>query len=295
MIDRKALTWFLFITFGYSWLFFLLPLSAKNNPDSFQTLIQYGFSTAMWGPGLAAIITTLFIEKKPIQVLRLNSLGPKRFFLWAWLLPPLLTLITLAVTLLLRTGEFDVQFSIIRDAMAKAPVGTNHITVNQAVMIQLAVGITIAPIINIVFALGEELGWRGFLLPHLLPMGQVPAIIISGLIWGFWHAPTILLFGYNFPQHPYLGVLLMMGGCTLLGTILSWLYLNTKSPWVCALAHGAVNSSPGIALYFLKPGFDTAIAGSLLGISGWISMSFFIAWLVKSKLFFITGSNGQVI
>jgi MFS family permease len=42
----------------------------------------------------------------------------------------------------------------------------------------------LGPIINIVFTMGEELGWRGFLLPKLLPIGQWKAILFSGLIWG---------------------------------------------------------------------------------------------------------------
>jgi membrane protease YdiL (CAAX protease family) len=147
----------------------------------------------------------------------------------------------------------------------------------------LAFGLLLAPFINVLFALGEELGWRGFLLPQLMPLGQWKAILISGAIWGVWHAPTTLLHGYNFPQHPYLGIFVMTVGCTLLGVIFSWLYLNTRSPWVAALAHGAFNASPGLAIYFLKPGFDSAWGGTALGLAGWIPMALFIAWLVWTK------------
>ena len=150
-------------------------------------------------------------------------------------------------------------------------------------MLQSLFAIILAPFINVLFTLGEELGWRGFLLPRLLPLGQWPAILISGAIWGFWHAPTTLLHGYNFPEHHYLGILIMIVGCTLLGTLISWLYLNTRSPWVAALAHGAINATAGVAFFFLKPGFDTALGGSPLGLAGWIPMALFIGWLVWSK------------
>ena len=282
MLNRKALTSFLLITFAFSWILFGLPWFFKDSP-SFLAIMQASFAVAMWGPGLAAILTTLRVEKQPFASLRLNTLGPKRFYLWAWLLPQFLTLLTLGVTLLLRTAEFDPALSIMRDALAKAPAGTQVPSPQQALALQLAFGATFAPLINILFALGEELGWRGFLLPHLLPLGQWPAILISGAIWGFWHAPTTLLFGYNFPQHPYLGVLAMIVGCTLLGTVLSWMYLNTRSPWTTALAHGAVNAAPGLAIFFLKPSFDTALGGSLLGLAGWIPMALFITWLTWSK------------
>ena len=283
MINRKSLLWFLIIAFFFSWALFCVPLAFKENQTSYLASMQISFALAMWGPGIAAIITTLFVDKQPFKTLRLNTLGSKRFYLWAWLLPPVLTLVTLGVTLLIRSGEFDANVSMMREALKQVPSTAGLPPAEMLVAIQLAFAVTLAPLINVLFALGEELGWRGFLLPKLMPLGQWKAILLSGAIWGFWHAPTTLLHGYNFPQHPYLGVLVMIVGCTLLGTILSWLYLNTRSPWVAALGHGAVNAAPGLALYFLKPGFDTALGGSILGLAGWIAMSIFIAWLILTK------------
>ena len=283
MVNRKSLLSFLIIAFGFSWALFCVPLAFKGNQTSYLTSMQISFALAMWGPGIAAIVTTLFVDKQPFKTLRLNSLGPKRFYLWAWVLPPVLTLATLGVTILIRSGEFDPTMTMMRDALAQVPSTAGLPPVGTLVAIQLAFAVILAPFINVLFTLGEELGWRGFLLPKLMPLGQWKAILLSGAIWGFWHAPTTLLHGYNFPQHPYLGVLVMIVGCTLLGTILSWLYLNTRSPWVAALGHGAINASPGLALYFLKPGFDTALGGLILGVAGWIPMGLFIAWLLWTK------------
>lgn len=283
MLNRKALLSFLAIAFAFSWALFSIPAAFKPDQARVAQAMQITFSLAMWGPGLAALITTLYVEKQPFSSLRLNTLGPKRFYLWAWLLPPVLTILTLGATLLIRSGEFDPAMTAISDALAKAPAGTKLPPSGMVAFFQIALALTLAPFINVIFALGEELGWRGFLLPHLLPLGQFRAILISGMIWGFWHAPTTLLYGYNFPQHPYLGVLVMMVGCTLLGALLSWLYLSTRSPWVAALCHGAVNASPGLAIYFLKPGFDSALGGLILGLAGWIPMTLFIVWLVWSR------------
>jgi membrane protease YdiL (CAAX protease family) len=280
---RKSLLWFLLIAFGIAWALFALPLVFRSNPAGYSIAMQVCFMLAMWAPGIAAIVTTLFIEKQPFKSLRLNALGPRRFYLVAWFLPPLLTITTLGVTLLLRTGTFDSNLTMMREMMAMAPAATPMPPVEVLVAIQLTFGLLLAPFINVLFALGEELGWRGFLLPKLMPLGQWNAILVSGVIWGVWHAPTTLLHGYNFPQHPYLGVLVMTVGCTLLGVIISWLYLNTRSPWVAALAHGAFNASPGLAIYFLKPGFDSAWGGTALGLAGWIPMALVIAWLAWTK------------
>ena len=106
---------------------------------------------------------------------------------------------------------------------------------------------------------GEELGWRGFLLPRLLPLGQWRAIVLSGAIWGFWHAPVIL-HGHNYPTQPVLGVFMMLIFCALVGAIFSWLYLRALSPWARGLALVALNATGGTPMLFLT-GVDIAIGG----------------------------------
>ncbi len=76
---------------------------------------------------------------------------------------------------------------------------------------------------------------------------------------------------------------MMIVFCVLLGTILSWLYLNTRSPWVAALAHGSVNAVAGLPVLFLQPGFNMTLGGTLASPTAWIGMILFIAWLVMTK------------
>jgi membrane protease YdiL (CAAX protease family) len=232
----------------------------------------------MWGPGIAAIITTILVTKKPFRSLHLNILGAKHFYLWAWLLPAALTIVGGLFTLLFGIAKLDLGFKIITDAMASAPGGKN-ISPGIIVAGEILLAFTLAPFINMLFALGEELGWRGFLLPHLMPLGQWKAILISGIIWGVWHAPAVVQ-GLNYPGYPVLGIFMMIIFCVLLGTILSWLYLNTKSPWVVALAHGAVNAVAGLPVLFFQPGFNMAFGGTIATPPAWFAMGLFILWLV---------------
>lgn len=280
MPDKKPLTSYLLIAFGISWALFLAPLAFQSAHQNMPALVLVFFSLAMWGPGLAALITTKWVEKTDLSSLRLKHLGDKRTYLWAWLLPILVSALTLLTTLLFGTGQLDLTFGFLREAVAKS-AGTQTVPpVGVMVAQQMLMAFSLAPFINTLFALGEELGWRGFLLPHLLPLGRWQAILLTGAIWGFWHAPTTLFFGYNFPAHPYLGILLMIIGCMLLGTLLAWLYLRTGSPWAPAFAHGTINAVAGVPLLFLKPGVDNAFGGSLLGLAGWIPMMLVIAWLL---------------
>jgi membrane protease YdiL (CAAX protease family) len=135
-----------------------------------------------------------------------------------------------------------------------------------------------APLINTLLALGEELGWRGLLLPELLPLGQRRAILLSGVIWGFWHAPVILQ-GHNYPSQPVLGVFLMVVFTVLAGAFFGWLYLRTRSPWAPALAHGSLNAIAGLPLLFLT-GVDITLGGTLASLIGWIPLALFVAWLL---------------
>jgi membrane protease YdiL (CAAX protease family) len=144
--------------------------------------------------------------------------------------------------------------------------------------IQIAASITLGPLFNTIFALGEELGWRGFLLPKLMPLGQIPAVLISGGIWGFWHAPAILQ-GHNYPDNPILGTGMMIVFTILLGIFFSWLYLKTKSPWAPALGHGTVNAVAGLPLLFLT-GTNLSLGGALTSVSGWIVLAALVGIMI---------------
>lgn len=284
MLNKKSLTWFLIIAFGISWILFTAPLAVKDNETLYQPVMQGLFALGMWGPGIAAILATLFVSKESFGSLRLNTLGPKRFYFWAWLLPSVIVLLTLGFTILLGTGKFDGNLTFMRELISQNPKTEGMPSVEMLVIIQIVSALTFAPFINILFAMGEELGWRGFLLPKLLPLGEWKAILLTGFVWGIWHAPTTILHGYNFPLHPYLGVLVMTIGCMLLGIIFGWLYIKTKSPWAPALAHGAFNAIAGLSFFFLKPeSVDTALGGSPLGVAGWLAMAVVIGGLLLLK------------
>jgi membrane protease YdiL (CAAX protease family) len=284
MIERKSLTWFLVIAFVISWPLFLVPLFLKEmDPVNQQLLTQGLWACAMWGPGIAALISTLLIEKQPFQNLRLNTLGPKRYYLWAWFLPVVFSVLAGLFTLTFGLAKADFTFSAMRLALAAAP-GAEDVSLGMIVAVQILLAITLAPFFNVLFALGEELGWRGYLFPKLLPLGQWKAVLISGTIWGLWHAPAIIQ-GLNYPGYPVIGIFMMIVFCILLSIIFSWMYLNTKSPWVAALAHGSINAVAGLPVVFLQPDFNIAFGGTVATPMGWLAMILFIAWLVWTKRF----------
>jgi membrane protease YdiL (CAAX protease family) len=89
----------------------------------------------------------------------------------------------------------------------------------------LALGLVSLPLIAL-GPLGEELGWRGFLLPRLLlRMKPLTAALVLGTIWMIWHVPAFLMSGV--PQSTMSFPIFVFGGVAL-SVFLTWLFLNAR-------------------------------------------------------------------
>ena len=119
--------------------------------------------------------------------------------------------------------------------------------------------VLLAPILAIVIAFGEEYGWRGYLQSELFKLGRVRGVLLLGVIWGIWHWPLILM-GYNYPGHPFLGMLLMALYTTGLAVVLGYAVLRSGSVLVSAYLHALNNQVVAfIAAMGFKP-FDNAFS-----------------------------------
>ncbi len=232
----------------------------------------------MFVPGAAAFIVRKFITREGFDDAGLD-IGPGRYYLVAWLLPVGLSVVACLLTVLLTPAHFDFTFSEAMEAMVQqAP--EKPLPSPRALLFSIFFSaLTIGVMINTLFAFGEEFGWRGYLLMRLLPLGRLRAMVLTGVVWGLWHAPVILM-GYNYPKHPILGVALMIGFCILLSIILSWLRLASGSVLVAAVAHASLNG-PASAVRIVLRNYDTA-TGTLMGLVGFIVLGAFIAWLYLS-------------
>lgn len=104
----------------------------------------------------------------------------------------------------------------------------------------LALTVLVGPFLNLPLFLGEELGWRGFLTPRLVALIGRPGVLLTGVIWGLWHLPLILL-GYNYGTQPLLGMLIWLPLCMALSVLLTALRNLGGAIWPAAIAHGALN------------------------------------------------------
>ena len=91
-------------------------------------------------------------------------------------------------------------------------------------------------------ALGEEIGWRGFLLPRLAGRaGFTLGCILSGCIWAVWHYPILLFADYNAgTPRPYAltcFTLMVIAAAFVFG----WFRLKSGSVWPPAMLHASHN------------------------------------------------------
>lgn len=107
--------------------------------------------------------------------------------------------------------------------------------------------------INGVFAFGEEYGWRGVLADELRPLGVGRATLLTGVLWGFWHAPIIVL-GHNYGPEWGWGILAMIAWTTPLSFLLTWTRLRTGSVLAPAFLHGAYNGTIGLFTFVIVGG-----------------------------------------
>jgi membrane protease YdiL (CAAX protease family) len=101
------------------------------------------------------------------------------------------------------------------------------------------------------FSFCEEFGWRGFLLPKLLPLGVGRALLLSGAIWFLWEAPLVwfgMLDGGIGRVNMPLTLGLHLIGDLSIGVAFGYLRLRFASIFLPAFAHGLLNSLGGIAI-----------------------------------------------
>ncbi len=269
MIDRKGIASFLLITFGITYLLEgILILSGFRITQIPAAGGQYVVVIVMWVPALASLLTTRFITHEKFSSLGLRF-GPSwKPYLVTALVIPLVFMVSYAITWLLGFGHPDWQLSSFYGMIAST--GADMSTAPAPAFLLTALfltSLTINVIPNSILGLGEELGWRGYLLPRLMPLGKWKAYLLLGVIWGLWHAPLIAI-GFSYPGYPILGILMMVLMTTALSIFINELTLHYKSTILAGWIHGVVNSqSYGIWRMLLFANANP-ILGGISGLVG---------------------------
>ncbi len=227
----KYLVW----TFAVSWFLQIVAAILINNDNA--AVGRLVIAVCMFAPALGVLLSgATFSEMGWKPQIRKNI----KTILIAWLTPIVLTAAGAALHFLIYPGHFDLSgeymtASAVTEALEQMqvqgmtyPVGINVIS-----------SVSFAPLMNMFLALGEEIGWRGFLYPQLkAKLGKRKGWILGGIVWGVWHWPLIGLIGYEYgteyPGFPVVGMLLFCVITVGWGILHDQLYERSGSIWVPA-------------------------------------------------------------
>ena len=229
----KPVILFVLLTYIISWAFiypsFQMILHSKNKdipPLAFIGLIgQYGPTI------IALVIVTWFYGKSDCKNLLRKYLQwkqPLKWYLFVLLLP---VLIRFAATLSTSFSGYKNQFAITTESFYMLPVF-------------LLIALPFGP-------LGEELGWRGFLLPELLKKNNwVVSSLVTGCVWTVWHLASFTLPGAALPsvfEVNAFTLFLYFLETLFKSFILTFVYLKTNGNLILAiLLHASQNASSNI-------------------------------------------------
>jgi membrane protease YdiL (CAAX protease family) len=91
-------------------------------------------------------------------------------------------------------------------------------------------------------ALGEEIGWRGFLVPQLAKTTNfTTTALVSGVVWACWHYPALIWGDYNSGTPNWYGLTCFTVMVVAIAIIFAWLRLKSGSLWTGAILHASHN------------------------------------------------------
>lgn len=239
-IDWKGLSSYLIVTFAITYAIELALILSHTSPIV-KGFGQYVVAGVMWVPALATVVTVKFVTHEGFGIANIR-VGDWRPYVASALMLPGGFLLIYAVTWALGLGQPDWALSEFRKQFAAAGLEAPRTPAPALLWPALFLAMTaVAPFVNALFGFGEELGWRGYLLPKLLPLGKVWAYVLLGIVWGLWHAPLVFA-GFMYPGHPLSGTLMFIGLTTTLGIYMNELTLRHRSSVLAGWIHGVFNS-----------------------------------------------------
>ncbi|HEY7112603.1 MAG TPA: type II CAAX endopeptidase family protein [Thermoanaerobaculia bacterium] len=264
-VGRRVGT-YLVLTFAFSFVFYFLIIRAGNLGAGGGLFV----AGLMWSPAAAAIVASLLTRR------RLSEIGWR----WSWpyagaayVIPVLYGLAAYGATWALGLGAFPNR-SFVATLMKTGE--TSATTIARYVLVRGTLGV----VLSLTTALGEEIGWRGFLVPELarrMPFARVA--LVSGAIWSLWHYP-VLLFANHHGETPAWYRLICFTVMVLgISFVFAWIRLASGSVWPAAILHASHN-------LWIQSVFDplTADTGRTAWVIGEFGAALAIAAIVAAAL-----------
>jgi membrane protease YdiL (CAAX protease family) len=226
MKNNEVVNWRNVILYcALAYLLFWVPfigatLTSKNGNDPGA----WGITLGILGP-FSPLLAALFVRIFTREGFGDAHLGIRSVRWYYWLVAILLPFFWNGVqdVLLLVSGFAKIEWSQITRGVYRIPINLFG---------------------GLIIFIGEEFGWRSYLVEKLRPLGRWTALLWSGVIWSLWHllAVSIPNTATSYGQDMSIfGIALTLLIFVLMGFIFGWLYLESGSVWPCVLMHSYNN------------------------------------------------------
>ena len=293
--EKQGFSLYFLFAFGMAWLlqvYASLLLLRDGNAAAYQLLLV----VSMFCPLVSVLLVQKFWLHQPTGISwRPRLKGNGRYLLAAWFGPAVFTVLAAVLYFAVFPHRLDLSGSWLAAAYGgemdaqtlRRELGVS----NLSYMLETGLfAVTLAPVINMFAALGEEAGWRGYMMPHLKKqLGLLNGRLLGGVIWGVWHWPLMLLVGYeygtNYLGAPVLGLFVWCIVCFALNTLLDWLYEKTGCIWVPSIAHGAFNAVAALFVVLTNPAdsYYNVLGPAPIGLIGMLPMLAAAVWLTLRR------------
>ena len=269
---RAGIYTYLLCTFALSSLFYALIIHA-GHLSALGGLYVYGL---MWCPAIAALITCR------LRGYSIRSLGWQwngRYQLISYGIPLAYALATYIVVWLSGLGGFPNR-AFLNDVAKSA--GWAGAPTSVVLLGYVLLRATVGMVSSTASALGEEIGWRGFLVPELAKVTSFTGTaVISGVIWASWHVPVLLFADYNSGTPAWYALTCFAVMVIGISFVFAWLRLRSGSLWTGAFLHASHNlfiqsvftpltTDTGRTKYVIDEfGFALAVAAILVAVLVW--------------------------
>ena len=189
------------------------------------------FTIWSFTPTVAALVMLLVATRDGYSKEGWKSLGLHRLGLNVWW-------IAFGVTLLITIAASAVVWATPLASFVVPEGGIINPLINFLIQFVILV---------LTFALGEEIGMRGYLQPRLMSLGRTRALLLVGLVWATWHMPLYYVVAKLFPVGNVLFFLPLFYGTIVAASFLfGYLRIYTGSIWPASIAHSVHNAAWGV-------------------------------------------------
>lgn len=229
---EKTIT-YIVITFALSSVFYYLIIS-RGGLTGTGGMYMAGL---MWCPAMAAMATQI-VHHDGVRDLGWGR-GKTRYLVWSYLIPLLYAFVAYGLVWITGLGGFS-SAELLKGLAAQ--FGLQHMPAWLIIIGSLIAAVTLGTVASCVTALGEEIGWRGFLVPNLAKLTTYPKVaLISGVIWSVWHYPILFFAGYNGGTSAWYGAACFTVMVIGLSFAFAWLRLKSGSLWTGVFMHASHN------------------------------------------------------